>query len=205
MTLLFSIVALISAVVTIRAKVLENYGLQYIFKPLTMAAIILTAFLDSSSPMSFYQKAILVGLIFSTVGDIFLIDQKRFFVHGLLSFLLGHFCYIAALWTTPNLLIGISYLIYIAFFLAVLWKGLGKLKVPVVVYAVALAAMSWLAFSRYFEAGDDKTLLAFLGSTSFLVSDSLLAYNKFKKPFSVAQPFILSTYFLAQWLIALSV
>ena len=29
--------------------------------------------------MSFYQKTILIGLIFSTVGDVFLIDQKRFF------------------------------------------------------------------------------------------------------------------------------
>ncbi len=205
MTVFLSIVALISAVITIYAKVRENYALQYVFKPLAMAAIIATAFFNSSSPLSFYQKAILVGLIFSTVGDVFLIDQKRFFVHGLLSFLLGHFCYIAALWTAPNLLSGIFYLLYVAFFLSVLWKGLGKLKIPVVVYAVTLAAMSWLAFSLYLKSDDDKFLYAFLGSISFLVSDSLLAYNKFKTPFALAQPFILSTYFLAQWLIALSI
>lgn len=205
MTVSLSIVALISAVITIAAKVREDHRLQYIFKPLTMAAIIAAAFLNSSSPMSFYQKAILVGLILSTVGDVFLIDQKRFFVHGLVSFLLGHFCYIAALWTAPHLPSGIFYLIYIVLFLTILWRGLGKLKIPVVVYALTLAAMSWLALSRYFAAGDDKTLYAFLGSISFLASDSLLAYNKFKTPFSLAQPFILSTYFLAQWLIALSV
>ena len=205
MIVFLAIVALISAIITIRAKVRGNKSLQYVFKPLTMAAIILTAFLDSSAPMSFYQQAILIGLFFSTVGDVFLINQERFFVHGLVSFLLGHLCYIAAFWTTPSLPNGIFYLIYVAFFLIVLWKHLGKLKAPVIVYAVAIAAMSWLALSRYFEANDGKTLLAFLGSISFVASDSLLAYNKFKKPFSIAQPLILGTYFLAQWLIALSV
>ena len=170
-----------------------------------MLAIILMAFLNSSSPMSFYQQAILVGLIFSTVGDVFLINDKKFFVHGLISFLLGHLCFIAAFYSSPNFPSVIFYLIYVAFFLIVLWKHLGKLKAPVIVYAVTIAAMSWLAFSRYFEANDGKTLLAFLGSISFVASDSLLAYNKFKKPFSIAQPLILGTYFLAQWLIALSV
>lgn len=205
MTILLSVIALISGIITIYAKVRENHALQYFFKPLTMAAIILIALLNSSSPMNFYQRAILTGLIFSTVGDVFLIDQKRFFVHGLISFLLGHFCYIVALWTAPNLSVGIFYLLYVAFFLSVLWNNLGKLKIPVVVYAATLAAMSWLAFSLYLEMNSDKTLYAFLGSISFLISDSMLAFNKFKKPFSPAQPLILSTYFLAQWLIALSV
>lgn len=205
MTAFLSICALISAIITIGAKARENKRLQYVFKPLTMAAIIATAFLHSSAPPNFYQKAILIGLVFSTVGDVFLIEQKRFFVHGLMSFLLGHFCYIAAFWTLPNLPSGIFYLFYVAFFLAILWKNLGKLKIPVIIYAGTIAAMSWLALSLYLESGDGKTLFAFLGSAFFLVSDSLLAYNKFKTSFSFAQPLILSTYFLAQWLIALSI
>ena len=205
MILIFSIIALISAIITIYAKFRENDLLQYIFKPLTMLAIILMAFPDSSSLTSFYQKAILAGLIFSTVGDVFLINDKKFFVQGLISFLLGHLCFIAAFYSSPNLPSGIFYLIYVAFFLTVLWKHLDKLKIPVIVYAVALALMSWLALSRYFELNDSKTLFAFLGSISFVVSDSLLAFNKFKKPFAFAPLLILSTYFLAQWLIALSV
>ncbi len=205
MDLTFSIIALISAIITIYAKYRENDLLQYIFKPLTMLAIILMAFLNSSSPMSFYQQAILVGLIFSTVGDVFLINDKKFFVHGLISFLLGHLCFIAAFYSPPNFSSVIFYLIYTAFFLNILWKNLEKLKIPVIVYAVTLALMSWLALSRYFELNDSKTLFAFLGSISFVASDSLLAYNKFKKPFSIAPLLILGTYFLAQWLIALSV
>ena len=205
MTLTFELIALISAIITIYAKFRENNLLQYIFKPLTMLAIILMAFLNSSSPMSFYQSAILVGLIFSTVGDVFLINDKKFFVHGLISFLLGHLCFIAAFYSSPNLPSVLCYLIYVAVFLTVLWKHLDKLKVPVIVYAITLAVMSWLALSRYFELNDGKTLFAFLGSISFVASDSLLAFNKFQKPFSLSPLLILGTYFLAQWLIALSV
>ncbi|HSK73527.1 MAG TPA: lysoplasmalogenase [Pyrinomonadaceae bacterium] len=204
MTEFLSIIALISAIITICAKMRENTLLQYIFKPLTMLAIILLAILNASSPLTFYQKMIIIGLIFSTVGDVFLIDSRRF-VQGLISFLLTHICFIIAFFSTPNLPSLIFYLAYVAFFLSVLWKHLGNLKIPVFFYSVALALMSWFALSRYFELIDLKSLFTFLGSVSFVVSDSLLAFNKFKSPFPFAEILILSTYFAAQWLIALSV
>src|SRR5258706_11528765 len=112
MTLTLSLIALISAIITIVAKLRENELLQFIFKPLTILAIILMVFLNSSAPITFYQRAILIGLIFSLIGDVFLIRQDRFFVQGLIAFLLGHLCYIAAFWTNPNLLSVLFYLIY---------------------------------------------------------------------------------------------
>ena len=205
MNLTLSIVVLISALLTIYAKLRENDFLQFIFKPLTMLAIILMVFLNSSSPPPFYQKAVLVGLLFSLIGDIFLIKQDRFFVQGLIAFLIGHLCYIAAFWTTPNLLSVVFYLIYIGFFLKLLWKHLGSLKIPVVVYSLVLAVMSWLALSLTIKHPDHHTFHALLGSICFIASDSLLALNKFKSPIPLAHLWILATYFLAQWLIALSV
>ena len=204
MILTFSIISLISGIITIYAKLRENDSLQFIFKPLTMVAIILLAFLNSSAPLTFYQKAILIGLIFSTIGDIFLIKQDRFFVQGLVSFLLGHICYIIAFWTSPNSISGLFYAVYVVFFLSILWKHLGKLQFPVVFYSLVLAVMSWMAVSLYLESQNNKTLFAFFGSIVFIVSDSLLAFNKFKTPFRLAHLWILATYFLAQWLIALS-
>ena len=204
MTAFLSIIALISAIITIYAKRRENISLQYIFKPLTMLAIILSAIFNISSPATFYQKMIIIGLIFSTVGDIFLIDSRRF-IQGLVSFLLAHICFIIAFFSTPNLPSLIYYLAYVAFFLSILWKHLGSLKIPVLVYSLALALMSWFALSRYFELNDQKNMFAFLGSVSFVASDSLLAFNKFKSSFPFSEILILSTYFTAQWLIALSV
>lgn len=204
-TAILSIVALISGILTIYGKLRENELLQFIFKPLTMLAIILLVFFNSSSPMSFYEKAILVGLVFSTIGDVFLIEQDRFFVQGLVAFLLGHICYIIAFWTNPNLLSGSIYLTYVAFFLSILWKYLRSLKIPVIIYAVVLALMSWMALSRTIENHNHHTFHAFVGSVSFVISDSLLAFNKFKSPIRLAHIWILATYFLAQWFIALSV
>lgn len=204
MTIVLSIIALISAIITIYAKMRENNLLQYIFKPLTMIAIILPAILNVSSPPTFYQKMIITGLIFSTVGDVFLIDSKRF-IQGLLSFLLAHICFIIAFFSIPNLPSLIFYLSYVVFFHSILWKHLDNRKIPVIVYSFALALMSWFALSRYFELNDYKSWFAFLGSVSFVASDSLLAFNKFKSSFPFAEILILSTYFIAQWLIALSV
>jgi len=205
MTLTLTIIALISAAITIYAKLRENEPLQFVFKPLTMLAIILIAFLNSASPLNFYQKAILLGLIFSVIGDVFLIKDKKFFLQGLISFLLGHICFIVAFWTTPNLLSVVFYLAYIIFFLKLLWKDLGTFKIPVIIYAAALALMSWMALSLTIENHNPHTLHALLGSLAFVASDSLLAYNKFKSPIPLAPVWILATYFLAQWLIALSV
>lgn len=205
MNLILSIGVLIFALVTIWAKLRENETLQFIFKPLTMLAIILIAFLNSSTPMSFYQKAILTGLVFSTIGDVFLIKDKQFFIQGLVSFLIGHICYIIAFWTNPHLPSGLIYLAYIVFFLSILWKHLGSLKIPVFVYATAIALMSWMALSRTIENHNHDTFHAFLGSVTFVISDSLLAYNKFKSPIPLSAIWVLGTYFLAQWLIALSV
>lgn len=202
---LLSIFALILAIITIYGKLAENDLLQFVFKPLTMLAIILLAFLNSSSPLNFYEKAILIGLIFSMVGDVFLIRQDQFFVQGLIAFLFGHICYIVAFWTNPNLPSSLIYLAYIVFFLSFFWKYLGSLKIPVIIYAVALALMSWMALSRTIENHNHHTFHAFLGSIVFIVSDSLLAFNKFKSPIPLAHLWILATYFLAQWLIALSV
>jgi uncharacterized membrane protein YhhN len=207
MTITLSIIALISAISTIYAKVRENCLLQYIFKPLTMLAIISIAFLNSATPMSFYQQMIIVGLIFSTIGDVLLIDSSRF-VLGLLSFLAAHICFIIAFYSvtsTPNLPGLVFYLVYVAGFQVVLWKHLNKLKLPVIVYSLALAAMSWLALSKTIEHHNHQTFHAFVGSLMFVASDSLLAFDKFKSSFRLAQILILSTYFLAQFFIALSV
>jgi uncharacterized membrane protein YhhN len=207
MAITLSIIALISAIITIYAKLRENYLLQYIFKPLTMLAIILIAFLNSSTPITFYQQMIIIGLIFSTIGDVLLINSRRF-VHGLLSFLAAHICFIIAFYSvtsTPNLPSLVFYLVYVAGFQAVLWKHLNKLKLPVIVYSLVLAAMSWLALSKTIEHHNHQTFHAFVGSLMFVASDSLLAFAKFKSPFRFAEILILSTYFLAQFFIALSV
>jgi uncharacterized membrane protein YhhN len=65
--------------------------------------------------------------------------------------------------------------------------------------------MGWQATTRWHSLNDDAALYATLGATLFMISDSILAINRFAKPFRAAEASLLTTYFAAQALIALSV
>jgi len=176
----------------------------YLFKPLTTALILTFAITGDSAPA--YRFLISLGLLFSLAGDVFLMLPKDRFVAGLVSFLAAHLLYVAAFrfggvgftWA-PALL----YALYAAALLHVLLPRVGRLKVPVLVYALALTAMAWIAAERAI-AGHPGGWLTAVGAALFVVSDSALAINRFVRPFRAAQPLVLSTYFAAQALIAFS-
>ncbi len=203
-----SILAFAAAILAILSVYQKRRLTHYLFKPLTVVLIILIA-LQSKHPTSpFYRQAIIAGLIFSLAGDIFLMLPSDRFIPGLVSFLFAHVFYIAAFtyesggaltfWTL------VPFLLYGCLMLRVLWPHLGKLKLPVLIYVAAILAMGWTAAGRRLLTEQRGSLLAFLGALLFIASDSALALDKFRRPFRSAQLLILSTYFTAQWLIALS-
>jgi uncharacterized membrane protein YhhN len=202
--LVFGGAILLSAVGTI---VCEEGGWRrgvYLFKPLTTALILALASMGGSDPA--YRGLICAGLVFSLAGDVFLMLPADRFVAGLVSFLVAHLLYIAAFtvggvgFTWAPALV---YALYAAVLLRLLLPRVGSLKVPVLVYALALMAMAWIAAERA-AAGLPGGWLAAIGAALFVVSDSALAINRFVRPFRAAQPLVLSTYFAAQTLIAFS-
>src|SRR5688572_18694162 len=90
---ILSVLTFISAILTVYFEYSDR-RFAYLFKPLTLVLIIsIVCFYGSDK--SFYRSAILAGLVFSLIGDTFLINPKNF-VPGLISFLIAHLCYIAA-------------------------------------------------------------------------------------------------------------
>ena len=92
-----------------------------------------------------------------------------------------------------------------------LWPGIpAPLRAPVVAYVVCLAAMAAQAAvwwrSRVGGNAPDaaQAASAALGGALFMLSDSLLAFNKFDAPLPLASLWILLSYWLAQWSIASS-
>ena len=75
---------------------------------------------------------------------------------------------------------------------------------PVAVYVTAIAAMAGLASALALESPTLLHTLACAGALLFVVSDSFLAWNRFRAPLPHAPLWVLGTYFGAQWLIALS-
>lgn len=203
-----SILAFASAVLAILSAYQKRRLTHYLFKPLTVVLIILIASQSKHATTPFYRQAIIAGLILSLVGDIFLMLPQDRFIPGLVSFLFAHVFYIVAFtresggalsfWTL------VPFLLYGCLMLRVLWPNLGKLKLPVLIYMAVILAMGWTAAGRRLLTEQGGSLLAFLGAILFIASDSALALDKFRRPFRSAQLLILSTYFTAQWLIALS-
>ncbi len=180
----------------------------WIFKPLTTATIALAAW-RRGLLVDRYARFIVGGLLFSLVGDVLLITPE-FFVFGLLAFLLAHMCYLSAF--TSDVRLGAqvqpfaAVAVIAAVALAIIWPGVETaLQLPVIVYVVVLGAMTAQAQVRSFVRRTREARSAALGGALFLISDLILALDKFHAAVPAATFWILVTYWSAQTLIALSV
>lgn len=208
MPVALTVLAVISAALTIAAKLRGSTRGEYVFKPLTTALIIAIAALADDHISSTYQALIVAGLVASLAGDVFLMLPDRF-VPGLLSFLIAHIFYIIAFTHESSGQAPIWYIVpfvlYGVVMLRWLWPHLGTLRVPVIVYMGAILIMAYQAANRWIETSQDGTLFALAGAYLFVASDSALAVNTFRGRFRGADFVVLSTYFAAQLLIAWSV
>ncbi|HJV91652.1 MAG TPA: lysoplasmalogenase [Holophagaceae bacterium] len=171
------------------------YGL----KPLTTLLILGLAALAPASPGRAWM---LLGLGLSLAGDICLLFHgDRAFLGGLGSFLGAHLAFIAAFrsgvpagplpWWT--LLLGP----YAAILGLKLWPRTGALRVPVAVYALVLVAMVLAAARAQAVLGTQASAWGLAGALTFVISDSLLAVDRFLRPHPRAQLAILATYWAA--------
>ncbi|MBE3125340.1 MAG: lysoplasmalogenase [Acidobacteria bacterium] len=208
-TIILSACALLSAVLAIWADAKGRQWLFHVLKPLTMVLVITAALIAETPVPAAYKTLILAGLLFSLAGDIALMFPEKWFTAGLVSFLVAHVFYILAFKPGPGHPISagvfIPFIIFGLLMFRILAPSLGPMKFPVLVYIAAITAMAGLAAGRFVDGGDTRPLLAFAGAVLFLVSDSVLAYDRFAKKLGPAQAIILGTYFPAQLLIALSI
>ena len=203
--------AVLVAVLAIRAHYLDDRQRWQVdaFKPLaTLLILALALFLPPARPD--YQWAIAAGLALSTAGDVFLMLPRDRFVAGLASFLLAHLCYLRAF--SIEVPFGAGLLLWLPFFaaggmvVALVWPGLKPaLRGPVVVYVIVIAAMAGQATGRWHASASAVALSAAVGAGLFVVSDAVLAIDRFRWPFRAARAVTLSTYWAAQLLIAISV
>ena len=182
--------------------------LRYIFKPLTILLILYIPILHSQFFWGVnYTSLIIAGLFLSMFGDIFLMFSEKYFVPGLIAFLLAHLVYIAAFISVDGIHYSWIFFIFLItgiIIFKLLNKNLEKLKIPVAIYISTISIMAWQSWELYLSTGSYGFRLAALGTILFLISDFALSVNNFLKPMNFAQFIILPTYFIAQWLIAVS-
>lgn len=164
----------------------------------------------------FYARAILLGMFFSCLGDIALMLPFDAFVPGLIAFLLAHLCYIVAFragfGAGQGLALAATLLaLFAGTNLAGLWPLLpDDLRIPVVVYVAVLALMATLALARAWSRNaldaERRTSVnwAAAGAVLFVISDSVLAWDRFGGGLPAASLCVLATYYAAQYCIARS-
>ena len=89
--------------------------------------------------------------------------------------------------------------IYLIAFLFVLFPHLGPLKLPVIGYALVIGTMLAAAIKAWSHWSQTPAQWVLIGAGSFVLSDSILAFNKFYTPLPVAALLIMSTYLFAQY------
>jgi uncharacterized membrane protein YhhN len=205
--IILTVVGVVTAVLAIQGENKPTRTQVYIFKPLTTILVILIALLGESVVSPTYKGLIVAGLVFCLGGDVFLM-WPRTFIFGLVSFLIGHILYIAAFIADAGFIFSwwlLPLLVYGAVVYSLLHNHLGHMRLPVIFYIVTILTMAWQATGRWSVQPSPGALLAAIGAGLFVISDSALALDRFRARFRHARLVVLSTYWLAQWLIALSV
>lgn len=203
---LFSILAIAGALLFLILYIpLHPYPGSFIIKAVPVASLIVMA-------LFFLQKKrrllLVCGLFFSLVGDIVLdLDRSRFFILGLLSFLIAHIFYailfvrgIAFSKKSWPIIIGIA--LY-AVILAYLLRNMDAGRLPaVLVYLAAISVMTVFAgLQMTYHACSRWTVTVFSGAVIFMISDTIIAVNQFLRPIPNSLMYSLTFYWTAQLLI----
>lgn len=156
------------------------------------------------------HRRIAMGLGLSAVGDLLLEFEPAFFIPGLVAFLGAQITYtVAFVARTRRPCLGRAAGAALFGAGAFLWLApvLGTLRTPVLAYVCAICLMLWRAWAQPGDPALSPRLAAFaaLGATSFVLSDLLVAYNRFVAPVLALQALLMLLYWAAQWLIAASV
>ena len=194
-----------------------NADLVYLIcKPAIMIMLGLHYWMTQRDQGQILSKSVVLAILFSCAGDTLLMLQGKdgnFFMYGLAAFLVAHIFYILAYRQhqssdTSNELQGLQKIRY-AFpiilsgtgLVVILFNRLGGMKIPVLIYAIVLTGMVLAALFRFGKTSASSFALVFGGAILFMISDSLIAINKFLEPLPTAGIWVMTTYIIAQYLI----
>lgn len=209
--ILIGIIELVSQVIRPSFPVLH-----LIAKPMVMISLLIF-YLQKQRQRHYLAIGWMLGAIIgSLLGDIFLMfEGKWWFILGLGSFLVAHVCYVFVFRNSTRRegemsLIKrkpwavVPFLIYAVLLILVLWPLPQGLAIPIIVYALVISVMALMALNRWKQAPEFSFGLVFMGAMLFILSDSLIAVDRFG-PDQLTIPgiplLIMVTYMLAQYLI----
>lgn len=200
---------------------------KQITKPLAMIMVILWTLTAAGWKVDTLLLLLLLAQIFGLAGDVFLLLSSRWFLPGLGAFLMGHLFYISilglcllrgfsiagimSLWPFGFILSLIIWMVLLLSFYGFVAPKSPRLTmpralwIPIQVYGWVLSVFVILSILVVLTAPDITIPRLFLvvGAFLFYMSDSLLAYDRFKRKLPKVNVWIMVTYHLAQFSLAM--
>ncbi len=176
----------------------DAYLLRLVAKPWPVIA--LARWVSLSRPrLGLVSAALYAGAI----GDVLLELGDATFMAGVVAFLVGHLLYVGAMLgetSKPHLVRAIVPVAAFAVVIALLAREMGAGVVPFAVYGVTLAALVWRAAARIGAPSIERRLAiaGTVGAASFMLSDSIIAVDRFLGEVPGARWVIITTYWLGQ-------
>lgn len=191
---------------------LDLTPLRYITKPLLVPLLACTLFSKVEFEGHTTSKLLVLGsMIAATAGDIILLSENGF-TGGLICFLIALLLYTIYFFTIqgvtsrqviPIVMVSAILLSGFSLIIASLWNYLDGYKVPLIIYSLFLLALMVSAINIFYNAESKPLAIdAFIpGAALFVISDVMLATNKFyfEEPFLDLA--IMATYCGAQYYI----
>ncbi len=205
----------ITLIVTCDILFMSKVFSKYFIKTLTSMLFVLCGIYNLLLTRIYYKdfpiyKSIimLIGLIFAFLGDVLLID---YFVIGALLFAIGHVFFTIYFMTLVKIhwidfLIGL--LIFVLGLLLILLYPnfqFDGMKLLVVFYALIISLMLGKAISNLMKQRTLANLITMLGALLFFFSDLMLLFNVFTNLSNIFDYLCLSTYYPAEFMLAISI
>ncbi len=215
---IFLIIFFIVTIVEVFSEYKDNTKIEFFTKPLLMPLLILFYIFGviEGASIAKVDWLIVVALIGGWAGDVLLMqkDQEKWFLFGMVAFLINQIFYIISFFLSISNITNFNawgfyllgpVLLILIFMVPRFINKAGEMKIPVLVYLVAILLMHISAILRLAEFQGLPFILVYVGSISFIFSDATIAVNKWDKETTQGRPIIMTTYLLAQFYITLGV
>ncbi|MGA7677067.1 MAG: lysoplasmalogenase [Dehalococcoidia bacterium] len=196
-TLLYIFAA--SAIIFIASLPFQPYPGNFVIKAIPAISLSALALVTVSESRG---KLLFASLLLCAAGDVALeIGAEEYFIIGLGFFLIAQIMFIVTFsrdfkMQKSRIPIIAILAVYALAMAIVMTPSLREMAIPVYFYLVVITLMGIFAALR---AAKNKFTL--YGAVSFIVSDSIIAINKFMMPVPAADYLVMVTYYLALFLI----
>ena len=198
---LLTLLSLVALAIALHGEKHDRWTQVRLSKPIASLAFLGVALTGRVWGHAFHL-GIFVALVFSFLGDVFLMWRARpLFLAGLLSFLLGHIAFAAAFvlggidpwWTLAGALAVVVVALVVGRFILRFVEG--SMRGPVLAYLTVISLMVTIAIGHY---GANRNLWVPAAACAFYLSDLSVARDRFMDASFSNRLWGLPTYYLAQ-------